>query len=54
MRVELNIDELHICLMAIQNMNIQGKDAPLVAKVLDKISKSFDKEVAKQNASGTK
>lgn len=49
MKVELNIDDIQVIKVAIENMSIKGKDAPVVAKLLTKISKAFEKEVAKQN-----
>lgn len=49
MRVELTIDDLHLIKQALDTITIQGKDAPVVAKLLLKVEKSFKKEVEKQN-----
>jgi len=52
LKIELSTEELHTIMMAIQNMTIQGKDAPLVSRVLIKIETSFNKSVDKDNLNG--
>ena len=49
MKVDLQIDDLRVIQVAIESLSIKGKDAPVIAKLLSKISKAFEKEVVKQN-----
>tara|TARA_R100001443_G_scaffold41580_1_gene55018 strand:+ start:10508 stop:10666 length:159 start_codon:yes stop_codon:yes gene_type:complete len=50
LKVELSADELHILKTAIEIMGIKGKDAPRVAKILQRLSTAFEKQVAKDEA----
>jgi len=49
LKVELSSDDLYIIKTSIENMNIKGKDAPRVAKLLQRLSNAFEKQVAKDN-----
>jgi len=46
--VRLSDDELMFLIQASENANIKGKDAKLVAPIIDKLVKEFEKKV-KQN-----
>ena len=43
MKVELTQDDLQLAIMSIESMTIKGKDAPVVARLLLKLSKAFEK-----------
>ena len=45
MKVELSQDDLQVLIMSIEAMTIKGKDAPVIAKLILKLSKSFEKSV---------
>ena len=45
MKVELTQDDLQVLIMAVEGMTIKGKDAPVVAKIILKLSKHFEKGV---------
>ena len=45
MRIELSQDDIQVTIMALESMTIKGKDAPVVAKLLLKLSKAFEKSV---------
>jgi len=47
--MRLTADELMFIIKAIQATTIQGKDAHLVAKILDKVGKGFERQVAKED-----
>ena len=49
MRVELSTDDLSVIKQALDNMTIQGKDAHIIAKLLDKLGKAFAKAVEKES-----
>ena len=49
MKVELSADQLHILKTALEVMAIKGKDAPRVAKILQRLATAFEKQVAKDN-----
>jgi hypothetical protein len=46
LKVELSQDDLQVTLLALEGMTIKGKDAPVIAKLLLKISKAFEKSVS--------
>ena len=46
MKVELSPDDLQVTIVALETMTIKGKDAPVIAKLLTKLSKSFEKSVS--------
>jgi len=46
LKVELSQDDLQVIIVAIENMTIKGKDASVIAKLLLKISKAFEKSAA--------
>ena len=43
MKVELTEGDLQIITMAIDNMTIKGKDAPVIATLINKLGKSIEK-----------
>ena len=45
MKIELSQDDIQVTIMALESMTIKGKDAPVVAKLLLKLSKAFEKSV---------
>lgn len=47
MKIDLSIDDLNILKQALETMTIRGKDAVFIGKLLEKITTSFDKELAK-------
>ncbi len=49
MRVELSTDDLSVIKQALDNITIQGKDAHILAKLLDKLGKAFEKAVEKES-----
>ncbi len=49
MRIELNTTQLHFLKQVTEKSTITGKDAPVVAKIIDKLESAFKKEVEKQN-----
>ena len=46
MKIELSPDDLQVTITSLENMTIKGKDAPVVAKLLLKLSKAFEKSVS--------
>ena len=46
MKVELSPDDLQVTIVALESMTIKGKDAPVIAKLLLKLSKAFEKSVS--------
>ena len=46
MKIELSPDDLQVTIMSLENMTIKGKDAPVIAKLLLKLSKAFEKSVS--------
>ena len=49
MKIELSVEDLHIIKQGLESITIQGKDALIVGKLLERVQKSFAKEVEKQN-----
>lgn len=47
MKVELDLQNLHIIVQALNASQIKGEDAILFAKLLEKLTKAFEKEQAK-------
>lgn len=43
MKVELTQDDIQVVVVSIESMTIKGKDAPVIAKLLLKLSKAFEK-----------
>ena len=52
MKIELSANDLNLLQQAVDSVTIQGKDAPVVSKLLTKITKAFEREVAKVNNNG--
>lgn len=50
LKVELDLQNLHIITQALKACQIKGEDAILFAKLLEKLSKAFEKEQAKEQA----
>jgi len=46
LKIELSQDDLQVTIVALESMTIKGKDAPVVAKLLLKLSKAFEKSVS--------
>jgi hypothetical protein len=46
LKVELSPDDLQVTIVALESMTIKGKDAPVIAKLLLKLSKAFEKSVS--------
>ena len=49
LKVELDDQDLNIIIQAMANATIKGSNAVEFGKLLDKLQKAFEKEVAKQN-----
>ena len=47
--MRLIADELMFIIKAIEATTIHGKDAHLVAKILEKLNKGFERQMAKEN-----
>lgn len=47
MKVELSTDDLRNVLLSLQNLPIKGQDAPIIAVLLEKIGKAFEKSAEK-------
>ena len=47
--MRLNADELMFLIQASKLSNIKGKDAKLVAPIIDRLVKEFEKRVEKEN-----
>ncbi len=47
MRIELSTGELEVIAVAIENITITGKDAPVVGSLLTRITKSLQKAITK-------
>lgn len=45
MKIELSQDDLQVTIMSLESMTIKGKDAPVIAKLLLKLTKVFEKSV---------
>ena len=45
MKIELSPDDLQVTIMSLETMTIKGKDAPVIAKLLLKLTKAFEKSV---------
>ena len=50
LKVELDLQNLHIIIQALNGCQIKGEDAILFSKLLEKLTKAFEKEQAKEQA----
>jgi len=46
LKIELSQDDIQVTIVALESMTIKGKDAPVIAKLLLKLSKAFEKSVS--------
>lgn len=46
--MRLTSDELMFILKSLEVITIQGKDASMLAKLIDKVGKAFEKQVEKE------
>tara|TARA_R100001463_G_scaffold132082_2_gene192505 strand:+ start:1936 stop:2094 length:159 start_codon:yes stop_codon:yes gene_type:complete len=49
LKLELSSDELYLLKASIENVQIKGVDAPRVAKLLERLTTAFKKQVEKDN-----
>ena len=49
MRVELSTDDLSVIKQALDEITVKGRDAHIIAKLLDKLEKAFAKAVEKES-----
>jgi hypothetical protein len=49
LRIELSTEDLHILKQALDTITIKGKDAVVVAKIIEKVDKAFIKAVEKES-----
>jgi len=49
--MRLTADELMFLIQASENISIKGKDAKIVAPIIAKLNKEFEKQVEKENGS---
>ncbi len=47
MKLDLKVDELFVIKQSLESITIKGKDALMVGKLLERITKSFEKEAEK-------
>jgi len=47
--LKFNTEELHFIVQCLENVQIKGKDAPFVSKLLTRLGNQFKKEVEKEN-----
>ena len=47
--MRLTADELMFIIKALQACTIQGKDAEMLVKIMNKVGKGFERQVAKEN-----
>ena len=47
--VKVSADEAGLLKQAVENCTIKGSDAPIIAKILNKMSSAFKRAVDKQN-----
>jgi len=50
LKVELDLQNLHIIILALNGCQIKGEDAILFSKLLEKLTNAFEKEQAKEQA----
>ena len=49
MKIELDADDMHLIILALENLTIKGKDAHKIAKFLTRISAAFKRQVDKES-----
>ena len=49
MKIDLSSDDMRNILVALQSIQITGKDAPVIATLLQKVGKAFEKAVEKES-----
>lgn len=54
MKVELTADDMRNILVALQSIQITGKDAPVIVALMDKVGKAFEKAVEKESKTESK
>ncbi len=47
LKLDLKVDELFVIKQSLESITIKGKDALMVGKLLERITKSFEKEAEK-------
>ena len=48
MKIELNVEELHMLVQAMKNITIKGEDAVRVGKIITKLDNAFGKAAEKE------
>jgi len=45
LKVELQADDMRMLVLALEDMTIKGKDAPIVGKMITRLAANFEKQV---------
>ena len=49
MKIVLDSDDMHLIIVALENLTIKGKDAQRIAKFLTRMSAAFKKQVDRES-----